>query len=73
VRSCCHRRRVGGLYQPNRCAWNTEANGNLRAERAKFQQIGQSLVDEQIILVAAVIAHLLAQQAAADADRDFCK
>jgi hypothetical protein len=57
-------------HQPDRLARDAHADLQLGADRDPGEVIGQHPGDVGVLLVAAVVAHRLAQQAGGDADPD---
>lgn len=57
-------------HQSNRRARHAKTDGNLGAGRYEIEETAQDLTDIAVVLVSRVVPHRLAQQAAADADKN---
>ncbi|MNN76494.1 hypothetical protein D3C81_1928780 [compost metagenome] len=57
--------------QPDRLAWNAQADGDFRADRDKLEIFRERAAAQPRLLVPAVVAHVETHQAGADGDFRF--
>ena len=64
-------RRAAVAHQAQRVAWNAESQLELRAHRHPLDEGRECLREKRVVLVAAVVAHGLAEEARGDAEADL--